>query len=1139
MTAPDDEDESASKKFKWEDPSNSTAQPLSGVKSRWSAATPRQYTSSDATPRMRSAGGGFEGGWRGLATPSATPQGGEEVGTPRFGHAASRVGGSGGFATPLQAGGTTPRAMMGAAGQTPQFIGQTPRAGASTPSALGGVFGATPSFQFEGTTPLHSHYTTGPTTAAAGVDGGASSATNLVEQKALEMEKEWRVKNKRLTEEALDALLPAAEYFEVIPPPPDYNPPLPEEPNFYEAAIQAMTAAGDVMGGGGAAGGPQTFEIPESLGVGMPEMTPADAPVFVELLQYAGREEQNIPAEALLSYLLMKNLFKLKNGDNSQRRAGTRFLLSKSHVFGAKLIFSRIFVVWSANVLDVRQKHNFIEFCKALISHLGVGVRKSCVEVVHMMEPLLTAQEAVIREDGKQALILLTRVAGFQTVWNTIQADFSHEDYSIRRHTAKVVAIITVAVGLEEPLEEIKKLSYDISTLARQTTARAMGEICALLGHAVLGGLSEMVSVLDRLIRDDKRVARDAAASIAMIAEACAPYGKDELSAVVNVVFEECQRGIGSTATPFLRAFGALLPFMAAEEVRRCTTILLPILVNQFNSPEDEYKRTMLTVVQKCMAAQGVTTAMIRETLLEPFFEGFWKAQRLVADKKNAAALLDTTVVMAEKIGATDMLLRLSKEMTSDSDVMQRLVLNAVTRIVKAQGMEEVSAALVSFLMEKLIFVVQQDEVGVNKNAVDALCAVCNALGARLKPHLKDVFGVVHRRRESREPAVRAQAAEFTGRVARAVMKAEGAVFLQEIGSSLFNRMEDSEGVVLSANLRATRIILDVLGCEKYRPSVRELLKKLTFVIKNSFSSVQQNAVALIEDIATNYDSEVDAIHLHQLATRGLFELLDADRRETRRVVARTFAAIASKISPFTIILELVDNFRQDKRKIRICTAVALGAIAKVCGPFTVLPYVLNEYQISEGEQVAVIVQHATLKAIRYIFEFIGAAGEDYVLCCVPLLQRALTETSVQMRRMAIEAARAVLMAVAGLDGFREVTIHLLNFVHPNIVELLAKKEVKVGEERLKIITATVSFYEAAQLHVGSGVMYAYLVQGLFHPARLVRDIYRRAYNTLYWVGGPENLIPYYAPMEDGPATESGGDASHLRFRRYELEVPF
>lgn len=39
-----------------------------------------------------------------------------------------------------------------------------------------------------------------------------------------------------------------------------------------------------------------------------------------------------------------------------------------------------------------------------------------------------------------------------------------------------------------------------------------------------------------------------------------------------------------------------------------------------------------------------------------------------------------------------------------------------------------------------------------------------------------------------------------------------------------------------------------------------------------------------------------------------------------------------------------------------------------------------------------------------------------------------------------------MIMTIAGMDGFAEVTVHLLNFVHPNIVELLAKNEIKISE---------------------------------------------------------------------------------------------
>jgi splicing factor 3B subunit 1 len=595
----------------------------------------------------------------------------------------------------------------------------------------------------------------------------------------------------------------------------------------------------------------------------------------------------------------------------------------------------------------------------------------------------------------------------------------------------------------------------------------------------------------------------------------------------VDVICDECVRGIGSTASPFIQAFGALVPLMSPYDAQARTAAMMPNLVNQFSTPEDEFRRVLISVVRKCVSAEGVTPQFIRQTILEPFFDGFWRVRRLAADRQTSSSLIATTVEIAKKLGSVDVLVKLAPEIKDESEEYQRMVLTAIKKVVDTTGMEAASDTLVTFVLDGAIAAVRQDELGVSKLVMNVLATICNALGQRLRPYLKQVFDLIQRRRENREATMRAQTADLVSLIARTVMLAEGTVFLQDLGRSLYERLEDPDARALSSNLRAVRAILAELGSRRFKPSVRELLKRLTFVIKSRNSAVQNNAIALIEDIATNYDSDVDAIHLHELATRSLFDLLDAPKRSTRHACARTFGVIAKKIRPFAIILELVDNFRQDKRKIRICTAVALSAIAKECGPFTIIPYLLNEYKISEGEQVAVIVQHSVLKAIRYIFEAIGSVGKEYVYPLVPLLERALTETNIQMRRMAVEACRAIVLAVAGNDGFEEIAAHLLNFIHPNIVELLSRNEVKIGEERLKMVTAVVSYYEAARVVIGSGTLLQYLLQGLFHPAQKVRDIYRRTYNIIY-VGSPESLVPFYPRIAD--------DAAHT-YVRHELEV--
>jgi len=52
------------------------------------------------------------------------------------------------------------------------------------------------------------------------------------------------------------------------------------------------------------------------------------------------------------------------------------------------------------------------------------------------------------------------------------------------------------------------------------------------------------------------------------------------------------------------------------------------------------------------------------------------------------------------------------------------------------------------------------------------------------------------------------------------------------------------------------------------------------------------------------------------------------------------------------------------------------------------------------------------------------------------------------------------------------------------------------------------------------------LLQGLFHPARKVRDVYWKVYNTIY-IGAQDSMIPAYPRIPNDPKN---------RYIRYELD---
>ena len=56
--------------------------------------------------------------------------------------------------------------------------------------------------------------------------------------------------------------------------------------------------------------------------------------------------------------------------------------------------------------------------------------------------------------------------------------------------------------------------------------------------------------------------------------------------------------------------------------------------------------------------------------------------------------------------------------------------------------------------------------------------------------------------------------------------------------------------------------------------------------------------------------------------------------------------------------------------------------MAETCSPFTVLPALMNEYRVPELN-----VQNGVLKALSFLFEYIGEMGKDYIYAVTPLLE--------------------------------------------------------------------------------------------------------------------------------------------------------
>jgi splicing factor 3B subunit 1 len=225
--------------------------------------------------------------------------------------------------------------------------------------------------------------------------------------------------------------------------------------------------------------------------------------------------------------------------------------------------------------------------------------------------------------------------------------------------------------------------------------------------------------------------------------------------------------------------------------------------------------------------------------------------------------------------------------------------------------------------------------------------------------------------------------------------------------------------------------------------------------------------------------------------------MLKAHKKGIRRAAVNTFGYVAKAIGPSDVLATLLNNLRVQERQMRVCTAVAIAIVAETCAPFTTLPAVMNEYRVPELN-----VKTGCLKALSFIFEYIGELAKDYIYAIVPLMEDALTDRDQVLRQTSSTVIAHMSLGCVGL-GCEDALINLLNFLWPNIFE--------TSPHLINAITAAIAGIRTA---IGPGILMNYLGAGLFHPARKVREVFWKMYNEAY-VQQADSMVPYFPDFSE------------------------
>jgi splicing factor 3B subunit 1 len=311
--------------------------------------------------------------------------------------------------------------------------------------------------------------------------------------------------------------------------------------------------------------------------------------------------------------------------------------------------------------------------------------------------------------------------------------------------------------------------------------------------------------------------------------------------------------------------------------------------------------------------------------------------------------------------------------------------------------------------------------------------------------------------------------------------------------------------------LGALKAIVNVIGMTKMTPPIKDLLPRLTPILKNRHEKVQENCIDLVGRIADRGAEFVSAREWMRISFE-LLDMLKAHKKGIRRATVNTFGYIAKAIGPQDVLATLLNNLKVQERQNRVCTTVAIAIVAETCSPFTVLPALMNEYRVPELN-----VQNGVLKALSFMFEYIGEMGKDYIYAITPLLEDALMDRDLVHRQTACTVVKHMSLGVVGLSC-EDALRHLLNFVWPNIFETSPH-----------VINAVFEAIEGLGRALGPSAIFMYLLQGLFHPARKVREVYWKVYNTLY-IAHQDALVSFF-PRVPNDTTNS--------YLRHELDLIF
>jgi splicing factor 3B subunit 1 len=808
---------------------------------------------------------------------------------------------------------------------------------------------------------------------------------------------------------------------------------------------------------------------------------------------------------------ILKLLLRIKSGTPAQRKVALRQITQGARDFGAGPLFGKILPLLMSPSLEDQERHLLVKVIDRVLFRLDDLVRPYVHKILVVTEPLLVDADYYVRAEGREIISNLAKAAGRSAMITAMRPDVDHEDEDVRNATSRALAVVASSLGIPELLPFLRALCRSKrSWAARHTGSKIVQQTAILMGAAVLPHLSALVACIEPCLTDaDVKVRTITAHALAALATSAHPYGIDAFDPILIPLWKATRTHTGKQLSAHLLAIGCLIPLMEPAHAAYYAAEVLPVLTGTYASPDPDTVKTALTVTRQLATPSALpATTLLTEVL--PQLAAATLHPRVALSPVLARGLVLTLTALAGRVGAPPVVSQVVALLKSDNEAMRRLASWVVGAVVQDRGADGITGHVEEGVVDGLLTAFQDASVppasvlsgarggssgagssgGPNGVVTEAFSVVMDALGVRARPYLPQVCAALKFRLQNKDAWVRRQAAEMVGRLAAVIGRCGEAELLNHLGVVFYELLGEEYPAVLAAIIGGLRAIVGVVGVAAMKPPVQDLLPRLTPILRNRQEDVLEQAIGLVGAISDGAGDLVPAKEWLRIC-HELLDMLKAGKLAIRRAAISTFGHIARAVGPLAVLETLLDNLQVQNRQSRVCTVVAIAVVAERCGAWAVIPFLLNEYRVPEAN-----VQHGVLKVLSFLFEYVREEGRHYSFSVTPMLEDALVDIDVVHRQTAAASVKHLCLAQRG--DAAECAVSLMCKLWPNIFEQSPHVKRAVREGIAAIAHAA-----------GPGLVMAHLVQGLFHPAQIVRRTYWAIHNELV-VAHAEPLVNFY-----------------------------